>query len=153
MPIVARVQQQLVLASVSSSTVCLGFCSISKMPGLGRGLALLLLLLAAPAPTAAVKVWGLCPGRTGTDSLKQAFVEMGLGPAYHMKEILIEEAGVSTAGHVEAWHKAANGVPVDLVKLLKDFVTKNDEFCITNEELCIKTMNFVSKTMSFVFKK
>ena len=93
-----------------------------SLSGLALPLALLGALLGSlPAPAAAGKVFGLGPGRTGTDSLRQAFVDMGLGPAYHMKEVLVEDAGVSTEGHIEAWHKAANGVPVDFSKLLANF--------------------------------
>jgi hypothetical protein len=52
------------------------------------------------------KVFGLGPGRTGTDSLKTALEELGFGPTYHMKEALFEEAGISTEGHFVTWHRA-----------------------------------------------
>ncbi|KAJ1452841.1 hypothetical protein M885DRAFT_568233 [Pelagophyceae sp. CCMP2097] len=41
-----------------------------------------------------MKVIGLGCGRTGTDSLKTALVDLGFGPAYHMLEVLFEEQGM-----------------------------------------------------------
>ena len=51
-------------------------------------------VLAAP-----LKVIGLGYGRTGTDSLLSALLELGFGPTYHMREGLFEEQGISTEGH------------------------------------------------------
>lgn len=66
------------------------------------------------------KVFGLGPGRTGTDSLKEALTTMGFGPTYHMKEALFEEAGISTLGHFPLWQNAATGgEKVDFRVLLK----------------------------------
>jgi len=54
-----------------------------------------------------VKVFGLGPGRSGTESLQIALVRLGFGPSYHMKEILFEEAGLSTIGDIRVWHQLA----------------------------------------------
>jgi len=53
------------------------------------------------------KVFGLGVGRSGTDSLRMALVRLGFGPSYHMKDILFEDAGISTNGHIEFWHQFA----------------------------------------------
>ena len=45
---------------------------------------------------APLKVIGLGYGRTGTDSLLSALLELGFGPTYHMREALFEEQGIST---------------------------------------------------------
>ena len=50
-----------------------------------------IMVLAAP-----LKVIGLGYGRTGTDSLLSALLELGFGPTYHMREALFEEQGIST---------------------------------------------------------
>jgi hypothetical protein len=44
--------------------------------------------------------------------------ELGFGFTYHMKELLLEESGISTDGHAEAWQAAAEGHSVDLRDLL-----------------------------------
>ena len=75
----------------------------------------------SPQAAAAVRVFGLGPGRTGTDSLRVALVELGVGPTYHMKEALFEEAGISTEGHMEIWGAAANNQAVDFPALLADW--------------------------------
>merc|ERR1719223_2212528 len=56
------------------------------------------------------KVFGLGPGRSGTDSLRMAFIRLGFGPSHHMKEILAEGAGISTYGHIEVWHDLARNL-------------------------------------------
>ena len=61
----------------------------------------------------ALQVIGLGSGRTGTDSLKVALIELGFGPTYHMKEALFEEQGVSTSGHLALWESAAKGEAVN----------------------------------------
>lgn len=79
-------------------------------------------------------VFGLGPGRTGTDSLRKALVELGFGPTYHMREILFENEGISTEGHVELFHKAAVAVPVsneseplvDFRHILKEYNSGTD---------------------------
>jgi len=81
-------------------------------------------------------VFGLGPGRTGTDSLREALIQLGFGPTYHMKEILLEQEGISTEGHLEFFHKAARATqehkdkgydrdhahdPVDFRHILKEY--------------------------------
>jgi len=74
-------------------------------------------------------VFGLGPGRTGTDSLREALVELGFGPTYHMREILFEHEGISTDGHSELFHKAARASqdqdkdqdPVDFQHIFKEY--------------------------------
>jgi hypothetical protein len=68
-----------------------------------------------------LKVIGVSPGRTGTESLKMALEKMGFGPVYHMNEVLFEDRGISTAGHIKFWEDAANGKPVDWQTTLQDF--------------------------------
>ena len=84
-------------------------------------LPLLALLPAAGGARHEGKVFGLGPGRTGTDSLKLALEALGFGPTYHMKEALFEEAGISTAGHFATWQRAGNGEEVDWEDFLRDW--------------------------------
>ena len=80
-----------------------------------------LCVLTIATQAAALQVIGLGAGRTGTESLKVALIELGFGPAYHMKEALFEEQGVSTRGHVGLWEAAAKGEPVDFARMLAGF--------------------------------
>lgn len=57
-----------------------------------------------------VKVFGLGPGRSGTESLGMAFKRLGFGPSYHTKEIFLEIYGLPTHDDIRRWHKAAQGV-------------------------------------------
>jgi len=75
---------------------------------------------------AAMKVIGLGPGRTGTESLKVALIELGFGPTYHMRELLFEDQGVSTSGHMAMWEAAANGEAVDFRTMLAQFNSGTD---------------------------
>eukprot|EP00729_Bicosta_minor_P007360 gene7360-20078_t len=68
-----------------------------------------------------LKVFGAGPGRTGTDSMKQALLDLGFGPTYHMKEILLQEQGIDTSGHIQFWEDYALGKPVDVKKTLVEF--------------------------------
>ena len=43
-----------------------------------------------------------------------------------MKELLFEEQGVTTAGHVERWEAAARGEAVDFGDMLSDFHSGTD---------------------------
>lgn len=52
-------------------------------------------------------VIGAGVGRTGTMSLKLALERLGLGPCYHMLEVLANPA------HDPIWHAATRGEPVD----------------------------------------
>lgn len=54
-------------------------------------------------------------GRTGTLSLKHALEQLGLGPCYHMQEVLRRPS------HIDAWHDAAFGRPVDWQRLFAPF--------------------------------
>jgi len=57
-----------------------------------------------------VKVFGLGPGRSGTDSLRLALKRLGFGPTYHMFEILFEESGISTQKDPELYREAASAI-------------------------------------------
>ncbi len=57
-------------------------------------------------------------GRTGTLSLKLALAQLGLGPCYHMTELMGQP---STKGHVGIWTGAAKGEPVDWDALFADY--------------------------------
>ena len=70
------------------------------------------------------KVFGLGPGRSGTDSLRAALIRLGFGPSYHMKEILFEEAGISTGDHIKLWHQLA--LETDEEQKSKDLKTMLD---------------------------
>jgi hypothetical protein len=62
-----------------------------------------------------MKVIGSGFGRTGTLSLKAALEELGFGPCYHMKEVLLNRK------HTEVWYNIAKGEPVDWENLFQDF--------------------------------
>jgi hypothetical protein len=67
-----------------------------------------------------LKVIGSGFGRTGTLSLKHALEELGLGPCYHMEEVM------KTPAHVSIWHDAALGLPVDWAALFSDYASAVD---------------------------
>ena len=50
-----------------------------------------------------MRVIGSGFGRTGTLSLKLALEELGLGPCYHMEEVM------RTPAHVEVWNDVGHG--------------------------------------------
>lgn len=54
-------------------------------------------------------------GRTGTHSLKLALEELGLGPCYHMFEVLEHPE------HDAVWHAATRGEPVDWGALFQGY--------------------------------
>lgn len=54
-----------------------------------------------------LSVIGAGLGRTGTLSLRTALERLGLGPCYHMREVL------QRPEHVEIWDRAADGKQVD----------------------------------------
>jgi len=83
--------------------------------------AALVLISAADGAKHKHKVFGLGPGRTGTDSLKAALEELGFGPTYHMQEALFEVAGISTAGHLATWKRAGDGEQIDWDNFLRDW--------------------------------
>jgi len=62
-----------------------------------------------------MKVIGSGFGRTGTLSLKHALEEIGMGPCYHMEEVL------KTPAHVPTWNDHANGKPVDWHRLFAGY--------------------------------
>lgn len=92
-----------------------------------------------------VKVFGLGPGRSGTDSLRLALIRLGFGPSYHMKEILFEEAGISTSDHIELWHQLArnnNGEEqalTDLATMLDPWASGSDWPLIAFPKELLKT--------------
>jgi len=59
-------------------------------------------------------------GRTGTMSLKLALEHLGLGPCYHMRELLARPA------HDPLWHAATRGDHVDWDALFEGFVSAVD---------------------------
>ena len=54
-------------------------------------------------------------GRTGTMSLQIAIEMLGLGPCYHMREVL------KHPGHVDVWSAATRGEAVDWEALFGDY--------------------------------
>ncbi len=60
----------------------------------------------------ALAVIGAGFGRTGTLSLRDALERLGLGPCYHMYEV------VQNPGHADFWQRAADGLAVDWEELL-----------------------------------
>lgn len=67
------------------------------------GTAAILLHFAASEPTAAASepmVFGVSPGRSGTDSLKTALNVLGYS-TLHMKELLLDESGIDTSGRLQ----------------------------------------------------
>lgn len=67
-----------------------------------------------------MKVIGSGFGRTGTLSMKHALEELGMGPCYHMEEVLRHR------GHVAVWHEAGRGRPVDWPRLFAGFESAVD---------------------------
>lgn len=62
----------------------------------------------------ALQVIGAGFGRTGTDSMKSALEQLGLGPCHHMKEVLADPARVElwrwvAAGNIPDWDAAFAG--------------------------------------------
>lgn len=62
----------------------------------------------------ALKVVGAGLGRTGTASLKVALEELGVGPCYHMGEVM------RNPGHIDHWIAASDGKP-EWDRLLGDY--------------------------------
>ncbi len=55
-------------------------------------------------------------GRTWTMSLRAALEELGYGPCYHFREVILHP------GHIATWQRAADGQPVDWrTSFLKDY--------------------------------
>ncbi len=63
----------------------------------------------------ALAVIGAGFGRTGTLSLREALQRLGLGPCYHMVEV------VENPGHAEFWQRAVDGEAVDWEELLAPY--------------------------------
>lgn len=59
-------------------------------------------------------------GRTGTLSLKKALETLGLGPCYHMEEVL------KRPEHIHSWYNIAHNKPVDWHNLFQDFQSTVD---------------------------
>jgi hypothetical protein len=64
-----------------------------------------------------LSVIGAGLGRTGTLSLKLALEQLGLGPCYHMREVLEHHL----EDHLPMWTKAAAGEPVDWSELFAGY--------------------------------
>ncbi len=62
-----------------------------------------------------LKVIGAGFGRTGTNTLKVALEMLGLGPCYHMYEVIQRPA------HIDIWYKAARGELPDWEVLFEGF--------------------------------
>jgi hypothetical protein len=67
-----------------------------------------------------MKVIGSGFGRTGTLSMKQALEELGVGPCYHMEEVMRHR------GHVDVWHRVGQGQGADWQELFADFESAVD---------------------------
>ena len=68
----------------------------------------------------ALAVIGAGFGRTGTLSLRDALERLGLGPCYHMYEV------VQNPAHVDFWQRAADGRAVDWEELLGSYCSAVD---------------------------
>ncbi len=67
-----------------------------------------------------MKVIGSGFGRTGTLSMKRALEELGVGPCYHMEEVM------QHGSHVRVWHDASLGLPVDWPRLFAGYESAVD---------------------------
>lgn len=67
-----------------------------------------------------LKVIGAGFGRTGTASMKAALEHLGLGPCYHMFEVIAKPE------RIELWGRAADGEPVDWDDVLDGFQSTVD---------------------------
>lgn len=104
-------------------------------------LALVAFSLSASTLVAAdMMVIGAGQGRTGTDSLRIALNNLGVGPAYHMSQLLgigasrpispLEMLGISD-GHTDKWTElelnASSGVPLDWSFVTEDYRSTLDQ--------------------------
>lgn len=62
-----------------------------------------------------LKVIGAGFGRTGTLSMKGALEQLGLGPCYHMMEVM------NRPENADAWYEAAQGEPADWDQILQGY--------------------------------
>lgn len=67
-----------------------------------------------------MKVIGSGFGRTGTLSMKHALEELGVGPCYHMQEVM------ARPDHVKVWHDAGQGKAVDWQRLFDGYESAVD---------------------------
>ena len=80
-----------------------------------------------------MKVFGTGFGRTGTMSLKIALEKLGMGPCYHMKEIVIRPS------HIKMWYDISLGDHPKWNQLFKSFNSGVDyPVCLFYEELVNK---------------
>lgn len=91
------------------------------MPSAVQLLLFSLLALCHLTQISSFKVFGVAPGRSGTDSQKLALTRLGFGPCMHMKELLGEESGIPTFHMFAMFEAAARGQDIDWVDMLKDF--------------------------------
>lgn len=68
----------------------------------------------------ALKVIGAGFGRTGTDSMKTALEQLGLGPCHHMKELMADPA------ETERWRRIAAGNTPDWDETFRNYVSAVD---------------------------
>ena len=73
-----------------------------------------------------LQVIGAGLGRTGTKSTTRALSDLGLGPAYHMTELLFEEAGIPTRHHFDMFSAAARGEKIKWAQLFKGYQSSLD---------------------------
>ena len=80
-----------------------------------------------------MKVLGAGFGRTGTMSLKIALEKLGIGPCYHMREV------VSHPSHIKIWYDISHGEHPNWDRLFSGFNSAVDfPVCLFYEELVNK---------------
>jgi hypothetical protein len=115
-----------------------------------RAALLLAIVLQSAAACSCFKVFGLSPGRSGTDSQKVkcparlcfshlsavsdicsafqiAFTRLGFGPAMHMMKLLFEESGIPTFHHFRMYEAAVKGEKIDWREMLEAFNSGTDQ--------------------------
>ena len=89
---------------------------------MGTGTPLILFVaLQCLAAGSCFKVFGVSPGRSGTDSQRVALTKLGFGPTMHMKELLAEESGIPTFHHFRLYEAAAKGEMIGFREMLEAF--------------------------------
>ena len=80
-----------------------------------------------------MKVFGAGFGRTGTMSLKFALEKLGIGPCYHMREV------VSRPSHIKLWYDISRGEDPNWNRLFSGFNSAVDfPVCLFYEQLINK---------------
>lgn len=73
-----------------------------------------------------IKVLVVGQSRTGTMSMKVALAKLGLGPSYHMAEVMKSATAVQD---VQEWQKAFEGEPADIEGILRGYKSALDYPC------------------------